>query len=301
MRLLALLALLATLPLPATAHRARWGGHGHTIAAQAAVDALPAEMPAFFREARDRLVYLNPEPDRWRGGRERQIDPALGEAGTPEHYTDFELIPRERQAGFLAAPDRWAYADSLRAVGQRIQEVGLVTFAMLEHAQRLRAEFRLWRVAPNDAVRRHIEARIIDDAGILGHYVTDASNPAHTTIHFNGWKGDNPRGYATDDRFHGRFESAFVQARLTLADLAPVAGQAPRTFADLRAAVTAHFLESHAEVERMYAIDRATPFGPDNADPAAKAFAVARLGAGARMLRDLWWTAWVTSAPEAPR
>jgi len=31
---------------------------------------------------------------------------------------------------------------------------------------------------------------------------------------------------------------------------------------------------------------------PDN-----KAFAVDRLAAGSRMLRDIWWTAWVTSAP----
>ena len=31
-------------------------------------------------------------------------------------------------------------------------------------------------------------------------------------------------------------------------------------------------------------------------DAGFKAFATDRLAAGARMLRDIWWTAWVTSA-----
>jgi hypothetical protein len=80
------------------------------------------------------------------------------------------------------------------------------------------------------------------------------------------------------------------------ADLSAVASSAVRTVPDLRAAILAHIDESHALVERLYQIDKVQPFGVDNFRPEAKAFAVERLSAGAMMLRDLWWTAWVTSA-----
>ena len=46
------------------------------------------------------------------------------------------------------------------------------------------------------------------------HPAPDGSNPAHTSIHYNGWTGPNPNGYATDKRFHGRFESAYVGANI---------------------------------------------------------------------------------------
>ncbi len=274
----------------------RWGEHGHTIAAQAAVAALPAEMPAFFRAAGAQLVHLNPEPDRWRSGTERRRDGALEGAGAPEHFIDLEYIPAARQAAILRAPDRFAYADSLRNIGERAETVGLLPYVMLEYTQRLRVGFRAWRAARSPEQRAFIEARIINDAGILGHYVTDAANPAHTTIHYNGWRGANPNGYATDNRFHARFETAFVQAHLRVADLTPLVPDSPRAFDDVRAAVLAHIHESHALVESLYRLDKERPFGADNRNPAARAFAAERLAAGSRMLRDLWWTAWVTSA-----
>jgi hypothetical protein len=295
--LLCTTALLLTLPLTGHSTR-RWGERGHIIAAQAAVDALPREMPAFFRGAREQLVYLNPEPDRWRDARERRQDAAMEGAGTPEHFVDLELIPLARRAAILGVRDRHDYADSLRALGERVQTVGLLPFVMLEHTQRLRVAFRQWRTARTPAQRAAIEARIINEAGILGHYVTDASNPAHTTIHFNGWKGPNPKGYATDNRFHSRFESGFVQAVIRYDDIRPRVPRDVRVFPDVRVAILEHIGESHGLVEALYAQDKATPFGVDQTSPAAKAFAAERLAAGSRMLRDLWWTAWVTS--EAP-
>jgi hypothetical protein len=57
-------------------------------------------------------------------------------------------------------------------------------------------------------------------------------------------------------------------------------------------------LESHAQVERLYALDRDVGFDPSGTpDPGAEAFAVARLAVGATFLRDFWWSAWVASAP----
>src|SRR5690606_1362194 len=134
----------------------RWGEHGHTIAARAAVAALPAEMPAFFREAGEQLAYLNPEPDRWRGGNERGADRAMDGAGAPEHFIDLELLPAKRRDGILRAPDRFAFADSVRRLGERVQTVGTLPFTMLEYTQRLRSGFRAWRTARSAAQRAFI-------------------------------------------------------------------------------------------------------------------------------------------------
>ena len=61
---------------------------------------------------------------------------------------------------------------------------------------------------------------ILRDLGIWSHYVADASNPMHTTIHSDGW-GDflNPSGYSTEKGLHTRFESAFVNANIEAAEL----------------------------------------------------------------------------------
>ncbi len=269
------------------------------MTAQAAVAALPASMPQFFRDGAPQLAYLNPEPDRWRARTESVQDAALDGASAPDHFLDLEMIPAESQAGALAAKDRFAFMDTLRAHGVSPAVSGTLPFAMLELTQRMRLEFRLWRAAPNDAERRWIEARILNDAGILGHYVADGSNPAHTSIHFNGWVGPNPNGYATDTRFHGRFEAAYVQAKITLADITPAVGAEPQVFRALRPAIVSYFMDTHAEVEHLYQLDKAVPFGVDTESPESKRFTVTRLAAGATMLRDLWWTAWVTSAPDS--
>jgi len=297
-RALAFSAIASLVTAGAAPHHAPvfWGEAGHRITAQAAVAALPPEMPAFFREAGPQLAYLNPEPDRWRNRQERARDRALEGATAPDHFLDLEMIPPGSRAGALTATDRYAFADTLRAHGVDPAAAGAVPFAIVEATQRIRLGFRAWRVAPNAQVRQWIEARILNDAGILGHYVADASNPAHTTIHYNGWVGANPKGYATDNRFHGRFESAYVQARVTTADVTPAVIVQPRAFTSLRPAVVEYFLATHAQVEALYELDRTSPFSAETVAPENKAFAVARLAAGATMLRDLWWTAWATSA-----
>jgi hypothetical protein len=268
------------------------------MAGDLAAELLPADMPLFFRHARARLAWLTPEPDRWRDVAERRLDPALDQGFFADHFVDLELIPADRHATIFRAPSRLAYADSLRTLGLSASRVGLSPFAMLELSQRLRAGFRQWRTASNAETRSWIEQRIIDDAGILGHYVTDASNPAHTTIHFNGWVGPNPKAYATDNAFHGRFESAFVESRITIGDLRPLATAAARVLPDFRMAILAHVRESNGLVERLYELDKALPFNARNTGTEHKRFAAERLAAGAVMLRDIWWTAWITSARE---
>src|SRR5262249_27687166 len=163
----------------------------------------------------------------------------------------------------------------------------ILPYRILELSQRLREEFRLWRAATDARTKSWIESRIINDAGILGHYVADGSNPHHTTIHFDGWVGDNPNGYTAARGFHARFESIFVQTHFAAGDLH--VDEAPRVFPTLRQAVLEYLHATSELVPRLYELDKHAPFDSTTTDADDKKFAAERLNAGARMLRDIWW------------
>ena len=274
----------------------RWGFHGHEISGRAAATRLPEALPAFFRSATEQLAYLNPEPDRWRGDRNRE----LGEAFRYDHYIDIEIIP----PAALEARDRWEYLAALTQAGfaHPAREAGLLPFHIVELYQRLLVEWGLWRNERDPAKRRWIEQRIINDAGTLGHYVTDGANPHHTSVHHDRWAEGypNPRGFTTVRGFHARFETAFVETHVRTAELLPEIASRPRVLGDVRIEVMAFLMRSHGRLTRLYELDLVEPFGPNTRGVAHEQFAIERLVAGANMLRDLWWTAWVRSG-EAER
>lgn len=284
--------LAATAPTAQARLAARWGEEGHTMIGRAAADRLPASMPAFFREAAAQLAYLNPEPDRWRQFREdTTLAGAMGGYYGYEHFVDLELVP----AGAMRARDRNAFADSLRAAGQNPATVGALPYRVLELTDRLRRGFSLWRHAADGATRGYIEQRIINDAGLLGHYIADAANPHHTTIHHNGWVGDNPRGYTTDRTMHGRFESEYVRTHMALSDFAGMVTPIPHMIVPLQDSLLAYLDRSHAQLERLYTLEKEEPFGSATVGLDHKQFTAERMADGASMLRDVWFTAWVTS------
>lgn len=298
---IALIILLALIAVPSTSVRG-WGSHGHEISGRAAAMRLPQQMPAFFRKASDQLSYLNPEPDRWRDRNESNLDRAMDSAAAPDHFLDMELVPESA----VKALNRYDFTAEMIKAGQKPTTAGFVTFRMLELFQRVRVEFRLWRAEKNPLKRRWIEQRIINDAGILGHYVSDTANPHHTTIHYNGWSGDNPHGYTTYSRergIHFRFEEEYVGARIKLNDVVPLVSIKPNVFENPREAIWQHLKTANALVEQLYILDKKEPFSETNTSPEHKSFVTNRLADGAQMLRDLWWTAWITSElpPEAPK
>ena len=273
-----------------TAPSTPWGANGHRMAARVAHAALPEAMPAFFRGAGPQLAYLNPEPDRWRNREMRAMDQAFAY----DHYIDLENVPD----GALEQPDRFTFLRALYDAGIERPEVdvGFLPYHMLELYQRLVTEWRLWRGTSDPAERRWIEARIVHDAGVLGHYVTDASQPHHTTIHFNGWSDSaaNPMGFTTDRTFHARFEAEYVDAHVSQDDVSRRVRGVPGSVAgSARDAIWTYIETTHAEVERMYRIERDAGFDPDAPPrPSAHAFASERLAAGAAMLATLWRSAW---------
>jgi hypothetical protein len=283
---------------PRQANAVFWGEAGHRLVGEAAAAAIPAGMPGFFRAARAQLAYLNPEPDRWRDRTESSHDPALNGEQSIEHYIDLEAVP----GNALAARDRYAFLDSIHAHGGKGSGPGLLPYRTLELAQRLRIEFGLWRSETDTATRRMIEERIINDAGLLGHYVADGSNPHHTTVNHDRWvQPDNPKGFTTKPGFHSRFESDYVRTHIKISDVQSLVARDPKVIMPMRAGIWAYLHTTWGELDSLYALDKVEPFGVATTGAAHKAFTAARLAAGATMLRDLWWTAWETSRRDSVR
>jgi hypothetical protein len=88
-----------------------------------------------------------------------------------------------------------------------------------------------------------------------------------------------------------------------LNDVTPLIGK-ERVIEKPRAEIWNYLRSSNALVEQLYILDKQEKFNAETKASEHKKFATERLAAGAQMLRDLWWTAWVTSAPmhaPAPR
>jgi hypothetical protein len=240
-------------------------------------------------------VYLGPEPDRWRN----QGEWALKEAQEPDHFIDLERID---WMGPLP-PDRYQFYRRLydkRASGvpnpdQLLPErVGLQPYITMEIYERLKVAFRDYRrlraaQQPTGAV----EQNIVFYAGWLGHYVADGSQPLHTTIHFNGWVGDNPKGYTTDSTTHWNFEGPFVARNLAKLEFSALV-KAPARLQDPPQDYVRYLRDTHAQVEEFYRLEKRGAFR-DAGTAEGLAFTRERLAAGAQMLLDLWYTAWLES------
>ncbi len=92
--------------------------------------------------------------------------------------------------------------------------------------------------------------------GWLGHYVADAAQPLHNSIHHDGWSGENPKGYTRDTEIHGRFETQYVDLiQVTPPDVVKYMRKEPRHFEDVWKATLEHSLEARESVEDVYRLD----------------------------------------------
>ncbi|RYG15625.1 MAG: S1/P1 Nuclease, partial [Caulobacteraceae bacterium] len=204
------------------------------------------------------------------------------------------------------------YDAALTAAGLDVDDAGYLPYAIWDGYQNLVRDFAYWRVLTAQEAREtdpqkrawyrvdreRREALIVRDMGVLGHYVGDGAQPHHTTIHYNGWDRNtpNPEGFTTSRQTHGAFEGAFT-ARVARLDVIEAAMTAPRLDGfDLRARVPAYLRTTLAEVMPFYRLEKAGAFRDERPDAAT--FTVARLGAGASELRDLYILAWRDSADD---
>lgn len=267
-----------------------WGAYGHELATEAAIRELPAEMPIFFHQAYPRLIHLSNDPDRWRGA-----GPSLDDANGSDHFLDYEYV-----AHLDLPPGRYEYIDllyssgTIRRFGLDPDTAGFVVWKIAEQAELLTDQFRDWRRAEPGVVRRQIEENIVFVAGTLAHYVEDAANPHHATIHYNGWVGDPSRGFRNDCEAHSRFESGFVSRAIELPAVVSRLRPAERR-ADYFETAVGLIRESQSMVETLYTLDAAGEFDGRDESGSGGVFAADRLAVGASVVRDLWWSAWLRS------
>ncbi len=255
---------------------------------------LPSDVPAFLRSqaAIEEIEYLGPEPDRWRSPGE----PELNAAQAPEHFIDLELadalgpLPR-RRLDFEAV---------VFAAGERPEKIGLQPWAATEVWERLKAALREYRRLSAAHQDTHsVEQAVIFYAGWLGHYVGDASQPLHTTIQYNGWTGPNPNGYTTSHKIHWQFEGPFVDANLHESDVQPRIAPVHAIQSDVFADYISYLRQSSKYIERVYQLEKVGGFEGQGTQE-SRDFTADRLAAGASMLRDMIYSAWLQSANPVP-
>jgi hypothetical protein len=284
----AVAGLVCVLAQPPAAHA--WGNGGHRMINKLAASALPADVPAFLRspEAIAEIEYLGPEPDRWRS----PAEPELEAAQAPEHFIDLELADA---LGSLPHR-RLDFEARVFASGQRPEKIGLQPWEATEVWERLKAALREYRkLAADHADTRPVEQAILFYTGWLGHYVGDASQPLHTSIQYNGWVGPNPNGYTTGHQIHWQFEGPFVDANLREPEVRAKMTPLRAIDGDIFDAYVAYLRHSKTYVERVYQLEKAGGF-TSKGTAESREFTAERLGAGASMLRDMIYTAWLESA-----
>jgi hypothetical protein len=295
---LAAAGLVCLLTQPPAAHA--WGNGGHKLVNRLAASSLPADVPAFLRspEAIAEIEYLGPEPDRWRS----PAEPELVAAQAPEHFIDMELA----DALGPLPHRRFDFEAKVFAANQRPEKIGLQPWETDEVWERLKCAMREYRklsAAKQDT--RPVEQAILFYAGWLGHYVGDGSQPLHTTVQFNGWTGSNPNGYTTEHKIHWQFEGPFVEANIHEAEVRAKMTPVKAVEGDLFDAYVAYLRNTKTYTEKVYQLEKAGGFnGAGTAE--SREFTAERLAAGASMLRDMIYTAWLESAkpvndPYAPK
>ena len=302
-KLLRFAAAVALLPVMLVQQSFAWGADGHMLINRLAAAALPADVPEFLRSpaALDAMQYYGPEPDRWRSPAEPELDAAQA----PEHFIDLDYadlagpLPRQRYDYIRALAVAQAKHPDL-AASLTPEKVGLQPYVTTEVYERLQSAFRDYRAlvaAKKDT--KPSEAEIVFLAGWLGHYVGDGSQPLHTSIQYNGWVGPNPHGYTTEHRIHSLFESQFVHANVTAADVAPLIPAKPVVLGDVFDDYMKYLRNSNSLVEQTYQLEKAGAFA-GTGTPAGKAFVDEQLAAGATELRNMIYTAWEKSAVPVP-
>jgi hypothetical protein len=298
MRIFALAATLALLPTAAHA----WGGTAHSVIDRAAIDAIPDDGPIFLRKHVDYIAASASLPDSWRGDSENfsKIEEDPNHGWFREQFTFLKPIPRSRYEFVIALYKRYAaIKDSDPAIAARtnVRWTGTLPYAAIEAYDRLVVCMRYVRKAQAEGGDVSIpEQHCAFQAIRLGHYIGDGAQPMHDSVHSDGWRGDNPKGFTTDRSVHGRFESQFVDGmKLTVGDIAPRIGAPGHRSGDMFDTILAFLDEAGDKVGVVYTLEKRNGFA-DFADKNVRAMVYERTAAGAAMLRDMLCRAWSESA-----
>jgi hypothetical protein len=273
-----LLVAVLLLAAPALA----WWPQGHSIIALAAVRALPAEVPSFFREGGPLIAHLAQDPDVMK---DRET-PNVNDAEFPEHFIDWELLQ-----GKELPPTRYGFLKLCGSTGLDPKDVGLAPYAIAEWTERLTLAFAEHRKWPHNP---HIRTKCLFYAGILSHYSGDLCMPLHTTIHYDGRvKAD---GKVPRSGIHARVDSLIE--KLALEPRALAEGQRIEPVPVLFPAIVAQIQNSRKLIDRTYELEAQLPpeRGTWTATREVREFGTERAREATRFTAALYLTAWRNSA-----
>ena len=283
-----------------------WGASGHRMISQLAIANLPAEIPAFLRtsKAAELVGELAREPDRSKGtgdSHDHDCDPG--------HYIN--LSDDFAVAGVPIDPlpaTREDYDTDLRSKGTDEYEVGYLPYSIVDGWEQLQKDFAYWRAdsaagrfsaSRKDRAwfardRRLREMIILRDLGYWSHFVGDASQPMHVSIHRDGW-GDypNPQAYSAAKGFHAAFEGAYVAHYVRPEDITNRMRPRRDCGCSIQTATVAYLRETHSQLLPLFELEKAGAFSVNPA--AGRDFAADRLAAAVSELRDMIVMAWRTS------
>jgi hypothetical protein len=291
-----------------------WGNRGHRLVNLVAAETLPADMPAFLRtqEAIHEISYFGPEPDRWRP----RTEPELTATSSSDHGFKLELgdlvgaYPRHRY-DFLRL---LATVQAPEGTGPLTPErVGTLPWQAIEVFDRLKSSFREYRLLKGEFLGKdfsevepmsaedlpYVQHTILFYAGWLGHYIGDGSHPLHTTINSNNWVAkDNPKGFSRTKGAHVDLEQMSdraIEGGLLREEMVRKYTTPPARLTDPFLDTIAYLRTSHEYVETTFSLDKSGALA-GTGTPESIQFTAQRMGAGAAMLRDMIYSAWLESA-----
>lgn len=315
---------LIALAFLSAASAGAWDYSSHFVINQLALASLPTNFPAFVLAPaqRERIAFLSGEPDRWRNN----AGLTLRHANGPDHYMDMEelkqcdltpeqLPPLRYSYAKLFAQARVAHPERFAAINpdsdqdQTRELTGFLPWTIVEYADKLESCFsylKTYEQAGGTPVEiANAQADVVYVMGVMGHFVGDGSQPLHTTIHFNGWVGDNPRGYTTNHTFHAWIDGGYFRktGEPNFEKLAGKIHPAQRVGEPGRAdglfrAVVAYLVEQNKLVEPLYQLEKDGKLsGEGEPGLAGRPFLEDQLVKAGQMLGNIWLTAWL-EAPE---
>lgn len=301
---------------------------GHRVINLLALEALPAGFPAFIRTpaARERVAYLGGEPDRWRNTDEG----TLKHVNAPDHFMDLEDLADYGMTVADLPPFRYAFAARLAVERARHPErfpsisaesnldrtkewVGFLPWSIAENYAKLESGFsalKAYQEAGTPEEIQNAQESILYVMGTMGHYVGDAAQPLHTTRHFNGWVGENPRGYTTSRGFHAWVDGGYLTKRggldfstlkgaLTAAASRGRSGSESAKGAPVFDRAVEFLVEQHQQVEPLYHLDQEKKLSSDGPlGHEGIPFFQRQVVTGARFLAELWVRAWQDAPPD---
>jgi len=272
-----------------------WDYEGHRVVNQLALVALPSDFPAFVEtsEARERIMFLSGEPDRWRN---RSDDLPLAHFNGPDHYFDLEELEEyglkpealpvfrydftaQLALARAAHPQRFPAIDPAKNKDHTRELVGFAPWAIAEYCGKLKSGFSYLKAFQDCSGTAeevaNAQQNVIYIMGVMGHYVGDCAQPLHVTKHHHGWVGKNPNGYTTNSGIHSWIDGGFfrmtggVEAEPLIGKIRPakIVGD-PTKPEDLFRQIMVYLLETQKFVEPLYRLEKEGKFTPEYAGSA---------------------------------